>query len=57
MGYQVEHLAAESSIDGSRARVRLTRAGASSESALVHADAAELGEFQEPGTEWRIAGG
>lgn len=55
--HEVERLAASSSVHGDRARVRLTRSGASIDFRLVRGDFAERQEFQAPDTDWRIAGG
>jgi hypothetical protein len=55
--HKVEVLAAQSSVDGDRARVRLSRGGESIEFRLVKANDREDEEFLAPDTEWRIARG
>jgi hypothetical protein len=55
--HKVETLAAQSSVDGDRAWVRVSRGGESIEFRLVKAGSHEEEEFLAPRTEWRIARG
>jgi hypothetical protein len=54
---QLEGLAANASVRGNRATVRLTKNGGSAVFELVKATPAETNQFLAPDTEWRIAGG
>jgi hypothetical protein len=55
--HKVEALAAQSTVDGDRAWVRLSRGGENIEFRLVKAGSHEKQQFLAPDTEWRIARG
>jgi hypothetical protein len=54
---EVDGLNAHTTVEGSRATVRLSRGGDAVQFRLAKADSAEQQQFQAPNSEWRIAGG